>query len=112
MKLLAQSRTRPQRSASLLKWHHWFAWYPVVVRVDDELKHWVWLEHLERKWSLGEYGDRGHWRYRDPVERADLYSEQTDSRFARDDVARDGSEGRVSPDLGGHQNRPGESRLH
>jgi hypothetical protein len=42
MKLLVQSHTR-QRSASLLKWHRWFAWYPVVVRVDNELKHWVWL---------------------------------------------------------------------
>jgi hypothetical protein len=91
MKLLARSHTR-LRPVSLLKWHHWFAWYPVVVRVDDELRHWVWFEHLERKWSLGEY--KGHWQYRDPVERADLYAEQTDSRFARDDVARDGPEGR------------------
>jgi hypothetical protein len=33
-------------------WHHWFAWYPVVVKVDDELDHWVWFERLERKWSL------------------------------------------------------------
>jgi hypothetical protein len=72
--------------------------------------HWVWFERLERKWSVGGYGDqKGHWRYRHLVvdaERANLQAEQYD------DVTRDGSEGRVPPDLGGHQNRPGESRLH
>ena len=48
-------------------WHPWFAWYPVVVSLDEELEHWVWLERLERKWSLGRYGDqKGHWRYRHP----------------------------------------------
>jgi hypothetical protein len=66
MKFLARSHTRLQRPASLLKWHHWFAWYPVVVRVNDELKHWVWLERLERKWSISKNGDQ-FWRYRDPV---------------------------------------------
>jgi hypothetical protein len=79
-------------------WHRWFAWYPVVVKADDELDTRVWLEHLERKWSVGGYGDqKGHWRYRHPVvdaERANLQAEQYN------DVTRDGSEGR------------GESRLH
>ena len=63
-------------------WHRWFAWYPVVVSVEDELDHWVWLEHLERKWSLSRYGDKGCWRYRHPVvdaERGNLHAEQTDS---------------------------------
>ena len=49
-------------------WHRWFAWYPVIVSVEEESDHWVWLETLERKWSLGRYADRkGHWRYRHPV---------------------------------------------
>ena len=55
--------TSKARKRSL--WHHWFAWYPVVMTVDDELDHWVWFERLERKWSIGKYGDqKGHWRYR------------------------------------------------
>jgi hypothetical protein len=48
-------------------WHHWFAWYPVVVNVDDELDHWVWFERPERKWSISKYGGRGRWRYRHPM---------------------------------------------
>jgi hypothetical protein len=48
-------------------WHQWFAWYPVVVKVDDELDHWVWFERLERKWSISKYGGKGHWRYRHPM---------------------------------------------
>jgi hypothetical protein len=45
-------------------WHQWFAWYPVVVKVDDELDHWVWFERLERKWSISKYGGKGHWTAR------------------------------------------------
>jgi hypothetical protein len=45
-------------------WHQWFAWYPVVVKVEDELDQWVWLERVERKWSIGKYGDQGRWKYR------------------------------------------------
>jgi hypothetical protein len=90
-------------------WHRWFAWYPVIVSVEEEFDHWVWLERLERKWSLGRYGDqKGHWRYRYPVIHAEHYAEQYDD----DDVTRDGPEGSVPPDRGGQQNRPGESRLH
>jgi hypothetical protein len=33
-------------------WHHWFAWYPVAVKVDDELDHWVWFERLEENGPL------------------------------------------------------------
>jgi hypothetical protein len=36
----------------------WFAWYPVVVSVEQEFDHWVWLEHLERKWSQGGHSVR------------------------------------------------------
>jgi hypothetical protein len=39
----------------------------VVVKVDDELDHWVWFERLERKWSISKYGGKGHWRYRHPM---------------------------------------------
>ena len=103
-------RTEQARRRSV--WHRWFAWYPVVVRVEGEFDHWAWFEHLERKWSLGHYGDRkGHWRYRHPL----VHVEQTDSRLApddSDDVTRDGSEGRVPHDLNGHDTRSGESRLH
>jgi len=53
-------------------WHLWFAWYPVVVKVEGEFDHWVWLEHLERKWSVSHYGEQKvHWRYRYPVVRAE-----------------------------------------
>ena len=45
-------------------WHHWFAWHPVVVTADDELENWVWLERVERKWSIGKYGGKGRWKYR------------------------------------------------
>ena len=56
-------------------WHRWFAWHPVVVSVEEELDHWVWFEHLERKWSVGRYGDeKGRWRYRHPV----VHAEQND----------------------------------
>ena len=59
-------------------WHHWFAWYPVVVRVEDELDHWVWFEHLERKWSHSRYGsEKGRWRYRHPMaDEEQSYAEQ------------------------------------
>jgi hypothetical protein len=72
-------RTEQARRRSL--WHPWFAWHPVLVSVDEEFACWVWLEHLERKWSLGRYGNHGHWRYRYPAvhaDRADLHAEQTD----------------------------------
>jgi hypothetical protein len=48
-------------------WHYWFAWYPVVVTVEDEFDHWVWFERLERKWQLSKYGGKGRWKYRHPV---------------------------------------------
>jgi hypothetical protein len=50
-------------------WHRWFAWHPVIIGAEqEEFDHWVWFETLERKWSLGRYGDRkGHWRYRHPA---------------------------------------------
>jgi hypothetical protein len=57
------SRAKPRSS-----WHRWFAWHPVLVGVGEEFACWVWLETLERKWSIGRYGDKkGHWRYRHPV---------------------------------------------
>jgi hypothetical protein len=58
-------------------WHHWFAWYPFVVKVDDELDHWVWFERLERKWHLSKYGGKGRWRYRHPMAHPEqFYAEQ------------------------------------
>jgi hypothetical protein len=78
-------RTEQARRRSL--WHRWFAWYPVVVSVEGEFDHRVWLEHLERKWSVGRYRNHGHWRYRYPVIHAEHYAEQYD-------VAGDEPEGR------------------
>jgi hypothetical protein len=110
MRWVTREYVRTEQARRRSVWHRWFAWYPVVVSVEGGVDHWVWFERLERKWSVGGYGDqKGHWRYRHLVvdaERANLQAEQYD------DVTRDGSEGRVPPDLGGHQNRPGESRLH
>ena len=83
-------------------WHRWLAWYPVIVSVKDEFDHWVWLERLERKWSVGHYGDqKGHWRYRHPVFHPEQY-----------DLDSDGPE-LVPPAHGGDEARPGEnSKLH
>ena len=36
----------------------------LVVTADDELENWVWLERLERKWSISKYGGKGRWKYR------------------------------------------------
>jgi len=52
-------------------WHHWFAWYPVAVKVDDELDHWVWFERLEENGPFSKYGGEGRWRYRHPTARSD-----------------------------------------
>jgi hypothetical protein len=117
MRWVTREHVRTERAKKRSVWHRWFAWHPVVVRVEKGFEQRVWFAPLERKWSFGRYGEqKGHWRYRHPLvraERTDLAPEQTDSRYARDDdVARNGSEGRVSPDLGGHKNRSGESRLH
>jgi hypothetical protein len=66
------------------RWHRWFAWHPIVVR-EKEFEHRVWFAHLERKWSFGRYGEqKGHWRYRYPVVRAEHYAEQYD-------ISRDGA---------------------
>ena len=50
-------------------WHHWFAWYPVVVRAHDELEHWVWFERLERKCSIWQIWRRPlvAWITREPI---------------------------------------------
>ena len=51
----------------------------MVVKVDDELDHWVWFEHLERKWSISKYGSKGNWRYRHPIAHPEQsYAEQYD----------------------------------
>ena len=63
------------RAESQSLWHRWFAWRPIVMKIDGGLEYWVWLERVERKWSHGKYG-KTHWRYR-PVaaERIVDYSE-------------------------------------
>ena len=108
MRWVTREYVRTEQARRRSVWHRWFAWYPVVVCVEEDFDHWVWLERLDRKWSLGRYGDhKGHWRYRHPMvraERANLYAEQYD------DVTGDGSA--VPPDLGGREARRGESRLH
>jgi hypothetical protein len=66
MRRVTRVRTEQARRRSL--WHPWFAWHPVLVSVDEEFACWVWLEHLERKWSLGRYrNQKGRWRYRYPA---------------------------------------------
>ena len=86
-----RQHVRTEQAKRRSVWHRWFAWYPVVVSVEGEFDHWVWLEHLERKWSVGGYGDqKGRWRYRHPVIDAEQY----------DDVTGDGSS------AGLEENRP------
>jgi hypothetical protein len=65
MKLLTQSHRRVQRPASLLEWHHWFAWYPVPTAINGRL-HYAWLRSVERKWGIGSYTGTIKWRYRLP----------------------------------------------
>ena len=105
MRWATRQHVRTEQAKRRSVWHRWFAWYPVVVSVEGEFDHWAWFEHLERKWSVGGYGDqKGRWKYRHPVvrslratpseasihlgeqslQRANLHSEQYD-------VARDGS---------------------
>ena len=39
-------------------WQRWFAWYPVVVSVEEEFDHWVWFEHLEKNGLLADMAIR------------------------------------------------------
>jgi hypothetical protein len=82
MRWVTREHVRTEQARKRSVWHRWFAWYPVVVSVEAELDRWVWSEHLERKWSLGRYGNqKGHWRYRHPVvlaQRASLGAERAD----------------------------------
>jgi hypothetical protein len=72
MRWATRQHVRTEQAKRRSVWHRWFAWYPVVVSVEGEFDHWVWLEHLERKWSVGGYGDqKGRWKYRHPVVRAE-----------------------------------------
>jgi hypothetical protein len=102
MRWVTREYARTVRAKRRSAWHRWFAWYPVVVRFDKEFERRVWLERLERKWSVGRYGDqKGHWRYRHPV----FHPEQHD-------LDSDGPE-LVPPAHSGDEARPGEnSRLH
>jgi hypothetical protein len=45
-------------------WHRWFAWRPIVMKIEGELDHWVWFEYVQRKWSHSRYGDKSYWKYR------------------------------------------------
>jgi len=68
MRWTTREHVRTEQAKRRSVWHRWFAWHPVLVSVGEEFACWVWLETLERKWSIGRYGDRkGHWRYRHPA---------------------------------------------
>jgi hypothetical protein len=47
----------------VFEWHRWFAWHPVLLRVDGEL-HLAWLQTVER--MTNRYGSITKWRYRLP----------------------------------------------
>ena len=32
----------------LLKWHRWFAWYPIIVKIDQSSEAKVWLQYVWR----------------------------------------------------------------
>ena len=66
MRWVTREYVRTEQARRRSVWHRWFAWHPVVVRVEEEFDHWVWLETLERKWTVGRYRNHGHWRYRHP----------------------------------------------
>lgn len=34
---------------ALQRWHKWFAWYPVRVRINGRSERMVWLETIERR---------------------------------------------------------------
>ncbi len=49
------------------KWHKWFAWYPVTVRVtEDKHKIRCWLENVQRKGYLYGFGTWS-WEYKEMV---------------------------------------------
>jgi hypothetical protein len=92
MRWATRQHVRTEQAKRRSVWHRWFAWYPVVVGVEGEFDHWIWFEDLERKWSVGGYGDqKGRWKYRHPMvraeraegeqslQRANLHSEQYDA---------------------------------
>jgi hypothetical protein len=44
------------------EWHKWFAWYPVVIRIEEGHKIKAWLQYVERK---GIYCYGWAWEYRE-----------------------------------------------
>jgi hypothetical protein len=55
-------RNRPPSS---MDWHRWFAWRPVVAHGRTGRRQVVWLQYLERKWTLGRTSGLGpRWIYR------------------------------------------------
>lgn len=48
-----------RRSPRHIKWHRWFAWFPVNIS-DDEV---AWLQYVERRAELLVGFDGGYWRW-------------------------------------------------
>jgi hypothetical protein len=69
MKLRAGKEIRSFTSSSHSEgeWDGWFAWYPVLLATSKFSAHWVWLQFVERRWSISVYGTgRKKRRYRLP----------------------------------------------
>ena len=53
----------------LEKWHEWFAWYPVTVKIypDGQAKKVIWLEKVLRcgKFHLGMCSGYWTWKYKE-----------------------------------------------
>ena len=67
MKWLAPKDVSSSESSPLSEgeWVRWFAWYPIIMATRRDSVHWVWLEFVERKWSISRYGSgRKKRRYR------------------------------------------------
>jgi hypothetical protein len=47
------------------EWQRWFAWHPVTIETQNNLKTTVWLEYVERKGTIG-YNCM-EYRYRDII---------------------------------------------
>src|SRR6516165_10194939 len=49
------------RPPSAMHWHRWFAWRPVIVYNRAGKLRVVWLQYVERRWSLGVTSGLGPW---------------------------------------------------
>jgi hypothetical protein len=59
----AKRKIRVQkRRLAIKEWHKWFAWYPVIIRIENDHNIKAWMQYVERK---TEYFWPTEWEYRE-----------------------------------------------